>query len=258
MRVQGRRRESMGRNAPGGAGWTELFFLDEVTALAAGHRPCFFCRRERSAGFRPCYAEAFGVPSRRAPDRRRCTASGWPPAVSRSARPPGLAGLPDGAMVADGQAYASGRQGAALVLRRLWEAVPIEALVIVAPLITPLTELRLRARQPATTRNGMPRPGLDPRARSPIAAYMRANYRMQRLFVPADSARADVRGRPRAGHYLSHVLRMAKAPSCWSSTAATANGWRGRGRRRRRCGWPPSSRRGRSRRRPISTIASRR
>ena len=25
--------------------WTELFFLDEATALAAGHRPCAFCRR---------------------------------------------------------------------------------------------------------------------------------------------------------------------------------------------------------------------
>jgi hypothetical protein len=24
-----------------GAGYNELFFLDEVTALAAGHRPCF-------------------------------------------------------------------------------------------------------------------------------------------------------------------------------------------------------------------------
>jgi hypothetical protein len=40
------RREPMGRNRPGGkAGWTELFFLDEVTALAAGHRPCALCRR---------------------------------------------------------------------------------------------------------------------------------------------------------------------------------------------------------------------
>ena len=29
-----------------GAGYTELFFLDEVTALSAGHRPCFECRRE--------------------------------------------------------------------------------------------------------------------------------------------------------------------------------------------------------------------
>jgi hypothetical protein len=27
--------------------YTELFFLDEATALAAGHRPCATCRRER-------------------------------------------------------------------------------------------------------------------------------------------------------------------------------------------------------------------
>ncbi|HKP27512.1 MAG TPA: hypothetical protein VJV39_26830 [Dongiaceae bacterium] len=26
--------------------YTSVFFLDEVTALAAGHRPCFFCRRK--------------------------------------------------------------------------------------------------------------------------------------------------------------------------------------------------------------------
>ncbi len=25
--------------------WTELFFLDEATAFAAGHRPCAYCRR---------------------------------------------------------------------------------------------------------------------------------------------------------------------------------------------------------------------
>lgn len=28
-----------------GGSYTELFFLDEVTAFAAGHRPCFECRR---------------------------------------------------------------------------------------------------------------------------------------------------------------------------------------------------------------------
>ena len=28
-----------------GGSYTELFFCDEVTALAAGHRPCFECRR---------------------------------------------------------------------------------------------------------------------------------------------------------------------------------------------------------------------
>jgi hypothetical protein len=31
--------------------WTELFFLDEATALAAGHRPCFFCRRAAAEAF---------------------------------------------------------------------------------------------------------------------------------------------------------------------------------------------------------------
>src|SRR5262245_33979606 len=31
---------------------TELFFLDEATGLAAGHRPCFFCQREAAQAFR--------------------------------------------------------------------------------------------------------------------------------------------------------------------------------------------------------------
>ena len=35
--------------APGS--WTELFFLDEATALAAGHRPCFLCRRAAALAF---------------------------------------------------------------------------------------------------------------------------------------------------------------------------------------------------------------
>lgn len=32
--------------------YTELFFLDEATALAAGHRPCMECQRERFTRFR--------------------------------------------------------------------------------------------------------------------------------------------------------------------------------------------------------------
>ncbi len=36
---------------PMGQGYTSLFFLDEVTALAAGHRPCFFCRRKEAKKF---------------------------------------------------------------------------------------------------------------------------------------------------------------------------------------------------------------
>ena len=37
-----------------GHGYTEFFFLDEVTALAAGHRPCFECRRADAARFFNC------------------------------------------------------------------------------------------------------------------------------------------------------------------------------------------------------------
>lgn len=36
---------------PMGQGYTSLFFLDEVTALAAGHRPCFLCRRLEAKAF---------------------------------------------------------------------------------------------------------------------------------------------------------------------------------------------------------------
>jgi hypothetical protein len=42
---KGRQRDVWGRY------YTELFFLDEVTALAAGHRPCFECRRKDAQAF---------------------------------------------------------------------------------------------------------------------------------------------------------------------------------------------------------------
>jgi hypothetical protein len=42
-----RRRELMGNNS-----YTELFFLDEATALAAGHRPCYECRYADARQFR--------------------------------------------------------------------------------------------------------------------------------------------------------------------------------------------------------------
>jgi hypothetical protein len=35
--------------------WTELFFLDEATAFAAGHRPCFECRREDATRFKKAW-----------------------------------------------------------------------------------------------------------------------------------------------------------------------------------------------------------
>jgi hypothetical protein len=38
--------------------YTELFFLDEATALAAGHRPCAECRRKRFNAFRDAWRHA--------------------------------------------------------------------------------------------------------------------------------------------------------------------------------------------------------
>ena len=38
--------------------YTALFFLDEATGLAAGHRPCFECRRARFLAFRDAWAAA--------------------------------------------------------------------------------------------------------------------------------------------------------------------------------------------------------
>jgi hypothetical protein len=48
------------RTVMGGRSWTELFFLDEAVALAAGHRPCFFCRRQSAEAFRAAWTEARG------------------------------------------------------------------------------------------------------------------------------------------------------------------------------------------------------
>lgn len=38
--------------------WTELFFLDEATAFAAGHRPCAYCQRDCYEAFRSLWARA--------------------------------------------------------------------------------------------------------------------------------------------------------------------------------------------------------
>jgi hypothetical protein len=41
--------------------YTELFFLDEATALSAGHRPCFECRRTDAVRFAQLWARAQGL-----------------------------------------------------------------------------------------------------------------------------------------------------------------------------------------------------
>jgi hypothetical protein len=50
LEFRGRRRTVM---SPGR--YTELFFLDEAVALAAGHRPCAECRRQRFNAFKDAW-----------------------------------------------------------------------------------------------------------------------------------------------------------------------------------------------------------
>jgi hypothetical protein len=97
---RGWRRPVMARRS-----WTELFFLDEATALAAGHRPCFFCRRDDAKRFRAAWE--------RGNDAAGISAKAMDAALHRErldqgrkrlhALPAPLAELPDGAMVQQGE-----------------------------------------------------------------------------------------------------------------------------------------------------------
>jgi hypothetical protein len=46
-----------------GMSYTELFFCDEVTALAAGHRPCVECRRADAHAFRAAVIKGLELPA---------------------------------------------------------------------------------------------------------------------------------------------------------------------------------------------------
>lgn len=111
---KGRRRDVMGFNGRGGgAGWTELFFLDEATALAAGHRPCFYCRREDAIRFQTAWAEGNGGKPPKAPEMdailHRERLDGRAKRLHSLSCPPEH--LPDGAMVASGSDAYLARNG---------------------------------------------------------------------------------------------------------------------------------------------------
>jgi hypothetical protein len=94
---RGRRRDPM----PPGR-WTALFFLDEATALAAGHRPCGYCRRADYLAYAHAWQAARELPERpRAPEMDgRLHAERVDPRTRRQrTRPARFGELPDGAMI---------------------------------------------------------------------------------------------------------------------------------------------------------------
>jgi len=104
LEFKGRRRTVMTPHR-----YTELFFLDESTALAAGHRPCAECQRARYLEFRAHWAAANPDPGRAAPPSvdeidRVLHAERLEPGGAKLTYRALTAQLPPGTMVADGEA----------------------------------------------------------------------------------------------------------------------------------------------------------
>ena len=100
LAFKGRQRTVWGR------GYTELFFLDEVTAFAAGHRPCFECRRHDALAFAGHWAAVRGRRARASADEmdERLHAERLDGRGKRRHRLP-VDKLPDGAVISlDGAA----------------------------------------------------------------------------------------------------------------------------------------------------------
>jgi hypothetical protein len=139
---RGRRRAVMG-----GRSWTELFFLDEAIALAAGHRPCFFCRRADAEMFRGAWAVGRGVGVPLAPEMDAVLHAERLDHGRKRVHPlPGpVDDLPDGAViVAGGEAYTLARGLAFRWTERGYEA-PREIPRAEGILTPPSTLLALRA-----------------------------------------------------------------------------------------------------------------
>ena len=90
--------------------WTPLFFLDDAVALAAGHRPCGFCRRAAHASYRAAVMRATGgsapLPAtelnRRLGAERLVRGRGLSRAGDRRLWTAGIDRLPSGTVIADG------------------------------------------------------------------------------------------------------------------------------------------------------------
>jgi hypothetical protein len=94
-----------------GDSYTELFFLDEVIAFAAGHRPCFECRRKDAERF----ATLFGNGTRAsASEMDRALHAERLEGKAQRVHSRSIDDLPDGAMIARGDEAFAVRGGALL------------------------------------------------------------------------------------------------------------------------------------------------
>lgn len=146
LEFKGRKRSVM---SPGQ--YTELFFLDEATALAAGHRPCAECQRARFNLFREYWTRANpGIASGRL-SAALIDAALHLERTSNETRArrycDSLESLPDGTFVTDDE------RAAFLVFKnQLWEWSPFgyqapekRALKLPARIITPASIVRMLA-----------------------------------------------------------------------------------------------------------------
>jgi hypothetical protein len=169
--------------------WTALFFLDEATALAAGHRPCGFCRRAELAAFAQAWRRAFALGERpRAPelDNRLHAERVHSRSRRQVTRPAMLDTLPDGAMVRyDGAIF--------LVVRgRLlpWSFQGYSAPLLFAP--TTIVELLTPSSTVATLAAGY-QPMIHPSARAMQLRVAVAIEKLQLGFAPAQHRVASAR-----------------------------------------------------------------
>ena len=96
LQFKGRHRQLMTPNR-----WTELFFLDEAVALAAGHRPCAECRRQAYNAWMDAMSAGAGGSRHSASDvdKRLHAERAIPGARAMQTRQAKLEDLPDGAFI---------------------------------------------------------------------------------------------------------------------------------------------------------------
>ncbi len=90
--------------------WTPVFFLDDAVVLAAGHRPCGFCRRDDHLGYQRAVTSGSGSSSpvsaaeldRRLAGERLRPGRGMVRAADRLVWPAPAADLPSGTVVGVG------------------------------------------------------------------------------------------------------------------------------------------------------------